>query len=140
VLIELSKDRRQVHVWNGGLPPIVIRRSQLGTSEQLRSHSLPLGVVDADVFDPTVHQFDLQPGDLLYAYSDGLTEAENIDGEMLGSARVEEFLLRDDLPTPRLPSLIEAVLEHVDRAPASDDISVLEIEASPALAEEATAA
>lgn len=140
VLIELSPDRRQVKVWNGGLPAILIRHSRLGTHEELRSHSLPLGVVDADMFDPTAHRINLQPGDLLYAYSDGLTEAENIDGEMLGPARVEKYLLRDDLPTPRLPALIDAVLEHVNQAPASDDISVLEIEASPAAVESADAA
>jgi serine phosphatase RsbU (regulator of sigma subunit) len=140
VLLELSPDRRTAQVWNGGLPPILIRRSRRGTHEHLRSHSLPLGVVDADTFDPTAHQIDLEPDDLLYAYSDGLTEAENSGGEMWGAARLERFLLRDDLPTPRLPALIDTILDYVKQAPATDDISVLEIEASPRAAAEADAA
>ena len=71
---------------------------------------------------------------------DGLTEAENFDGEMWGTARLETFLQRRDLPTPRLPSLIDAVLEHVNLAPPSDDISVVEIEATPIAASRADAA
>ena len=79
-------------------------------------------------------------GDLLYAYSDGLTEAENFDGEMWGIDRLEAFLQRPDLPTPRLPSLIDTVLEHVNLAPPSDDISVVEVEATPRVASRADAA
>ena len=73
----------------------------------------------------------MDPGDLLYAVTDGLTEAENQRGQMWGNGCLGHFLLRDDLPLPRLPALIEAMLEHVDSAPASDDISVLEVEAPP---------
>lgn len=131
VLLELSADRRTAHVWNAGLPPVLIRRRGRADYQRIASHSLPLGVVDGSDFQSEAHRIHLDSGDLLYAYSDGLTEAENIDGEMWGSARLERFLERDDLPTPRLPMLIETVLEHVDRAPASDDISVVEIEATP---------
>jgi len=137
VLLQLSADRRTVHLWNGGLPPVLIRRRAQQSHEYLRSHSLPLGVVDGDTFDASALDVTLGPGDLLYAYTDGLTEAENVDGEMWGSERLEELLLRDDLPAPRLPVLIDAVLEHVNLAPASDDISVLEVEVTPAVVERA---
>jgi serine phosphatase RsbU (regulator of sigma subunit) len=136
VLLQLSADRRTVRLWNGGLPPVLIRRCARRSHEYLRSHSLPLGVVDGDAFDASALEITLGPGDLLYAYTDGLTEAENVDGEMWGSERLETLLLRDDLPAPRLPVLIDAVLEHVHLAPASDDISVLEVEVSPAVAEQ----
>ena len=140
VLLELAADRRELHVWNGGLPPLLIRRHGQPEPESLRSHSLPLGVVDGDCFEPAAQRIELGPDDLVYAYSDGLTEAENLDGEMWGRERLETFLLRDDLPAPRLPALIDAVLEHVNLAPVSDDISVLEVEATPDVADEAHAA
>lgn len=131
VLVELSPDRRTVSIWNGGLPPVLIRRRGQFGYEKIASHSLPLGVVDNTDFDAAAQYRMLHPGDRLYAYSDGLTEAENIDGEMWGSRRLEEFLLRADLPSPKLPALINAVLEHVNLAPPSDDISVVEVEATP---------
>ena len=139
-VFELSADRHSVHVWNGGLPPVLIRRKNIDSYDRIESRSLPLGVAGEREFDPTATRCVLQPGDLLYAYTDGLTEAENTEGEQWGSQRLEAFLQRDDLDTPRLPALIDAVLEHVNQAPASDDISVIEIAATPTESKEADAA
>ena len=108
--------------------------------ERIASHGLPLGVVVGEAFDSGSHRVELHPGDMVYAYTDGLTEAENRDGEMWGTGRLEQFLGRCDLPTPRLPALIDAVLQHVDQAPASDDISIVELEAGAAAAQRADAA
>ena len=140
VVLELSADRRSVNIWNGGLPPVLVRRKNTEGYNRIESHSLPLGVVGENEFDASTKHYTLQPGDLLYAYTDGLTEAENNQGEMWGTQRLEAFLQRSDLDTPRLPALIDAVLEHVNLAPASDDISVLEVTAAPEENEEADAA
>ena len=136
VLVELSPDRRRIDVWNGGLPPILIRRKGKSDYERVESHSLPLGVAEGPEFDSASRQCTLNPGDRLYIYTDGLTEAENIEGEFWGTERLESFLTRDDLPPLKLPALIEAVLEFVNLAPASDDITVVEIEATPSSADE----
>jgi serine phosphatase RsbU (regulator of sigma subunit) len=135
VLLELSADRRQLHVWNGGLPPILLRRRGASGYERLRSHSVPLGVLGEREFETEATSLPLHQGDVVYAYTDGLTEAEDLDGEMWGLERLETFLLRDDLPSSKLPALIDAVLEHVNLAPASDDISIVELLATTADAE-----
>ncbi len=139
-VLELSADRHSVHIWNGGLPPVLIRRKHIDGYDRIESRSLPLGVAGEREFNPSATRCVLQPGDLVYAYSDGLTEAENSQGEQWGRQRLEAFLQRSDLGTPRLPALIDAVLEHVNQAPASDDISVIEIAATPTENEEADAA
>lgn len=140
VLLELSADHRTLSIWNSGLPPVLIKRRGQADYERISSHSLPLGVVVDGAFDTGAQQVSLQEGDLVYAYTDGLTEAENTEGEMWGIRRLEHFLERPDLPIPRLPALIDAVLEHVNQAPPSDDISIVEIEASPAADARADAA
>lgn len=131
-LIQLSADRTRVGIWNGGLPPILINRANRDGHDQFASHSLPLGVVDDDRFEAASTTLTLNPGDVLYAYSDGLTEAQNIDGDMWGKERLHGFVMQKDLPAPRLPALIDTLLEYVNLAPPSDDISVVEIEATPA--------
>lgn len=136
VLLELSADHRRLRIWNSGLPPVLIKRRGGAGYERISSHSLPLGVAVGEAFDTRAQEIELHPGDLVYAYTDGLTEAENIDGEMWGTERLEHFLERTDLPTPKLPALIDAILEYVDQAPASDDISVVEIQAGANSAEE----
>ncbi|MCB1772452.1 MAG: SpoIIE family protein phosphatase [Gammaproteobacteria bacterium] len=140
VLVQLSADRTHATVWNGGLPPILIKRNGQAQYEQIASHALPLGVIDDSDFESDARRCALEPGDALYVYTDGLTEAENIDGDMWGRDRLHEFLQQPELDMPKLPALIDAVLEHVNLAPPSDDISVVEIEATPLTAEEADAA
>ena len=139
-LIELSEDHRTLQVWNSGLPPVLIKRRGQPGYERIGSHGLPLGVTVCDAFDSQPVSIELSAGDLVYAYTDGLTEAENPAGEMWGIERLEQFLGRPDLPAPRLPALIDAILEHVAQAPASDDISIVELEASVTAAERADAA
>jgi serine phosphatase RsbU (regulator of sigma subunit) len=140
VLIQLSPDRRLARVWNGGLPPVLVKRRGMDDYEQIPSRSVPLGVVDDGDFITEGVDCRLEPGDSLYAYTDGLTEAEDVDGVMWGKDRLYNFLQRADLATPKLPALIDAVLEHVNLAPASDDISIVEIEVDHAKGEKADAA
>ncbi len=132
-IIELSADRSHIESWNGGLPPILVN---VGKSEQIieiPGANLPLGVVaDKDFMDNCISR-DLNPGDEVYVYSDGLTEAENVEGEMWGKERFIDFLARDDLPAPRINSLKKQLLDFTNLAPASDDISIIEIEATPAI-------
>ena len=140
VMFEVAPDRRSLHVWNGGLPPVLIRRAGTADHDQVESHSVPLGVLASDQFDTAAQCVSLRHGDLVYAHSDGLTEAENLDGEIWGAARLHAFLGRDDLTAPKLPALIETVLEHVNLAPPSDDISVVELVVDEAVEREADAA
>ena len=132
-IVELSADRSHIEFWNGGLPPLIVN---VGNSEEiieLPGTNLPLGVVNDEHFLDTCVSRDLKPGDEVYIYSDGLTEAENASGEMWGYKRFIEFLSRDDLPAPRLDSLKDHILDFTNLAPASDDISIIEIEAVPAV-------
>ena len=70
---------------------------------------------------------DLVPGDILFAYSDGLTEAANSAGEEFGLKRVEALLpeMRDLEPE----AIGRRVLEEVDRflgeTRATDDLSLV---------------
>ena len=140
VLLELSADRQRLRVWNSGLPPVLVKRRQRAGYQRISSHGLPLGVAVGEAFNSWSQEIELQAGDQVYAYTDGLTEAENTKGERWGTERLEHFLERPDLPTPRLPALIDAVLEYVAQAPTSDDISVVEVETGTTAVERADAA
>jgi len=61
--------------------------------EELESNSLIVGAFDFAVF--AAADITLQQGDILFIYSDGLTEAENASGDMFGEDRVKEIILRE---------------------------------------------
>jgi hypothetical protein len=67
----------------GHNPPLVVRRDRIDT---LAADSIPLGMLpEAGCREAVV---DLEPGDMLIAYSDGLTEARNARDEEFGAERL----------------------------------------------------
>ncbi len=71
----------------------------------------------------------LEPGDTLFLYTDGVTEAKNRVEELYGEQRLLETLRqapRHDL-TDMIQCIRSAVRRHADGAPQSDDVTMLAI-------------
>ena len=71
---------------------------------------------------------NLLPGDVLYLYTDGVSEAMNEEEAQFTEARIKEAL--DALPPDRqaediLPYMLERVRQHIGTAEQSDDITML---------------
>jgi phosphoserine phosphatase RsbU/P len=114
--------RRMIYVNAGHLPPIVMRAN--GDVELLRSGGFPLGFFDSPRY---FEQFvQLQSGDLVCLYTDGITETANAKDEDYGRARLIEVLRRHQKSTAA--EVCDAVLADVrrfgERAPI-DDATVL---------------
>ncbi|WP_345407437.1 PP2C family protein-serine/threonine phosphatase [Nonomuraea salmonea] len=79
-------------------------------------------------------RFQLQPGDRLLFYTDGVIEAQSPDGERFGLERFIGFVTKreaDGLPTPEtLRRLIQAILAH-QRGRLQDDATVMTVEWKP---------
>ena len=59
--------------------------------------TLPVGGLPVGLFEPmkmTVHKAQLQPGDLFFLYTDGVTEAEDPDALQFGEDRLEGLLAK----------------------------------------------
>jgi serine phosphatase RsbU (regulator of sigma subunit) len=104
---EYLPENRTLRYTNAGHnPAFLVRRS--GELERLAVGGLPLGL-----FAGTGYELDscqLDPGDLLVIYSDGVTEAVNGDDEEFGEGRLEE-ILRESHDHPA-----RAVLDRIDEA------------------------
>jgi sigma-B regulation protein RsbU (phosphoserine phosphatase) len=72
-------------------------------------------------------EFDLNPGDSIYVYTDGVTEATNSQDELFGEARLLKALNdnKDVLPKDLLPAVRKDIDEFVAEAPQFDDITML---------------
>lgn len=81
---------------------------------------------DAKYVEATV---TLEPGDLLFLFTDGLTEAHGPGEQMFGERRCEECLrmhARQD-PDQLLQAALSSVDDFVRGAEAADDITLLAI-------------
>ena len=108
----------------GHLDNVIVRAT--GEAEALTSTGMPLGLF------PVVASYGessatLNAGDGLVLYSDGVTDAQNEDGEEFGEARLLEALRQAAGATSE--ALIDRVFAAIDRfaghAPQFDDITLL---------------
>jgi sigma-B regulation protein RsbU (phosphoserine phosphatase) len=121
--VELEYNSGSLRYLNAGHnPALLIRGDKI---ETLGASATPLGMLPGAAY--TECGLVLQPGDMLMAYSDGLTEASDARGEEFGMERVEKLLPQlKDLPPERIGG---RVLDEVDRflgdARAGDDLSLI---------------
>jgi serine phosphatase RsbU (regulator of sigma subunit) len=106
----------------GHNPPFVIRRDRL---DRLEKGGPPLGLFDRWVFDEETVQ--LEPGDTIVVFSDGVSEALNVEGEEFGDARIAECARAqaDSDPPAVLNALLASVHAWALGAPQSDDVTAL---------------
>jgi sigma-B regulation protein RsbU (phosphoserine phosphatase) len=90
-----------------------------------------LGMIENLTYDSASIQ--LEPGDSLLLYTDGVTEAMNPDSSLFGEDRLEEILQRLGPVSPQL--IIEGVFREVIAfaagAPQSDDVTALAVQYRP---------
>ncbi len=109
----------------GHNPPLLFRASEQKYQYLQQKKNLILGMMDS--FDFVQEEFLLQKGDVLYLYTDGVTEAMNEEKEQYGEAKLLACL--NDGTASDLKGLLESVnksiKEHAGNAEQSDDITML---------------
>jgi len=107
----------------GHNPPYVLRAQ--GGSERLPATGVPFGV-DGDMLY-RIAETALRPGDTLFLYSDGITEAFNPGNEEFGTARLEAALdaARGRSAADLVADIFAATAAFAAGAEQSDDITAL---------------
>ena len=72
----------------------------------------------------------LDVGDLIFQYTDGVTEATNVENQLYGMERLEQVLnrVKDRTPSEILPEVKKDIDAFVGEAPQFDDITMLCVE------------
>jgi sigma-B regulation protein RsbU (phosphoserine phosphatase) len=106
----------------GHLAPMVVRR---GNIVRLESNGMAVGLFPNFSYEENV--IALEPGDLLTAFTDGITESENAAGEQFGEMRLADLLVRHcDRPLDEIVRLItEDVRNWVHDVDNQDDTTML---------------
>ena len=112
---------------NAGHPrPYLIRRN--GDLARLASTGLPMGMLENAAYE--VREERLEPGDRVVLFSDGLSEAENAEGEFFDKAGLP-LVIGEHLGSgcEELRSALErAVVEFVASPLPADDVTIVVIE------------
>ena len=121
---ELDPESGALSFLNAGHnPPLIVHSA--GTVEQLASGGLPLGIKrDAEYREGRTQ---LQHGDVLVIYSDGVTEAVSPTGEEFGATRLYEVVSRNiEASAAGIRDRIESSLtKFAQGTSAADDITLV---------------
>lgn len=126
-IVDVDPWQRRLTAWNGGLPDVLVRAAGGGLVRRLRSTHLPLAVVGDEEFDACTESFEIEPGDRLYAYSDGLIEAHAADGSLFGSERLEALIDAAADGETLFEEIAKAVRAFQRHGEQHDDVTLLEV-------------
>jgi phosphoserine phosphatase RsbU/P len=116
------------HIWfaNAGHEPPFLYRAASQSCIELNINSGLLIGARREVTYPE-HCIELEPGDALVGYTDGVTEARNLAGEFFSAEKLQETISASgSLPAAQLLDAIQAGLSGFTRgAVQADDITIL---------------
>ena len=123
--LQYNTSSQQLSFANAGHPPPLLLSSFQSECRQLDAEGMILGVRKNIIFEEKTTT--LSKGDLILLYTDGLTEAENPDGEFFGIERVSDIFIQYAQQPPE--SIIDALLRHLkqfsQRESFNDDITLM---------------
>jgi len=122
-----------------GPPPVLYRRTTdrawsfaRPAGRQYQSDSPPMNIPLAVAPDTLYGQLTipLAPGDRLFVYTDGITEASSPEGDVFGYARLKDVLdANTRAPLSELKSaVLRAVHQHTKNGLTHDDVTLIALE------------
>lgn len=122
----LDKMGRFEYVNAGHVPPLVRRKS--GALEALGSANFPVGMFAEAEYESS--RVKLEPGDFLVIYTDGVSEACNVQSELFEEARLRQVMEAFNGQTVEelAQTIRDGVKAFTQGAAQSDDITVLAIQ------------
>ncbi|RZA04402.1 MAG: response regulator [Moraxellaceae bacterium] len=126
-MIDFNFRRKRIKVWNGGLPAGMIYRQADGSVTPMRSTHLPLGVLPEKSFRDDAQYYDLDLGDRIFMWSDGIHEARNADGDMFGEERLFQLFDENEYSESAFDEILLGVKNFIGSGEQDDDLSMIEI-------------
>ena len=123
-LISIDETTGCIEVWNGGMPMVYLLNGLGEVVFECRSKNLPLGIVPSHSMDFAPERFYSDGAGFVVAYSDGLIEARNAQGEEFGATRLLD-VLKSNLTLKPVDSFQQEFAKFLQQEKHHDDVSLV---------------
>jgi serine phosphatase RsbU (regulator of sigma subunit) len=124
----------KIQLLRAGHNPAMIYKKSTNEISEITSTGIAIGFNDKGIFEKTLEVVDveLEEGDFLFLYTDGINEAMNIHRQMFGEKRIKEILKRNANKKPEELKLImqNMLINFRGTAIQNDDQTFVIIKAS----------
>ena len=126
VFLGINFKTGEVDYANAGHPYPRLRRCDGSIKVIDKAVTPPLGILDE--LEVRAGRFHMQPGDLLFLYTDGLNEAFSASKEQFGTKRLDAVLMKNHKePEKLLEAISTEVHHHVNHNKLQDDLCMVAI-------------
>jgi sigma-B regulation protein RsbU (phosphoserine phosphatase) len=128
LVIGRASNSGKVQICNAGhCPPLWVRN---GGIENLEATGIPLGIFCSSTYD--LKSIEMEPGESLVLYTDGLTEARDSSSQEYGTDRIVGLMRTGQLESSRatINSCLEDLSAFLSGNPKQDDLTLMAIRRS----------
>lgn len=90
---------------------------------QLQARGMPLGLMTGSSYDE--HETEIEPGDIVLLFSDGITEQHNAAGEMFGFGRMETIVATATTGDALIDKSRQSLAEYSAGVDQEDDVTLV---------------
>lgn len=124
LMLVLDPKKHRVTLASAGHVPPVLRRANRSIELPGRDgFGPPLGISKDSIYQS--HSFQIEPGELLFLYTDGISEAENALAEAFGDSRVSDAVHDGLNPTDIVTTVVESLDTFLNGTHRQDDVCVV---------------
>ncbi|MDX1693792.1 MAG: fused response regulator/phosphatase [Ketobacteraceae bacterium] len=127
-ICELNSEGNRLTLWSGGLPDVFVTDARGKLKFKIHSTHMPLGVLNEEEFERDVKIYEMETGDRVYLYSDGIPEALNPRGEMYGEERLQQ-MFNGERKDPFVRLIYD--IKQFTGPEQNDDITIIELICKP---------
>ena len=128
-IVEINNTGKQIDIWNGGMPSLLLQNPSGKIVKRFASRHMALGILESHEFESEVERYEMQFGDRLIAFSDGVVELENEQHIMLGDEGIEKWI--NSQPDINVDGLINKTTEYLGSMQRNDDITLVIFTSQP---------
>jgi len=124
---------KSVEICSAGHQPILFFKNDIGEVEELNPQGIGIGLKDQGKFGDTLESVTVKPGigDILFFFTDGVTEAMNPEKSQFGIKLLKKIILENAKLSSK--DLKKKILEEVEifceNEPPKDDLSMIILKA-----------
>jgi serine phosphatase RsbU (regulator of sigma subunit) len=125
----IDQTRKEIEFTRAGHCPTLIYEAENDEVVYLEDSGLGLGILRDDQFEQyiDVNRRPYKPGDIVLLYTDGITEAKNVNNEEFGFQRLKEYLQNHsgESPAEIERGVLKTLTEFCGTKPPDDDFTLL---------------